>query len=112
MSAITSWQRANVQAAAIYLREQIGLGATDPRTRSIYEGLLEVLDPTRRATRVQRELHGSAKAAVTVPTGRERRSVAIERRRKDRRVVNLGPTGVERRAGVDRRNVRDRRRRG
>lgn len=112
MSAITSWQRTNVQAAAVYLRERIGQGATDARTRAIYEGLLEVLDPTRRATRVQRELHGSAQAAVVVQSGRERRATPGERRRTDRRVVNLGPIGTERRSGVDRRAARDRRRRG
>jgi len=102
-----SWQRANVQAAATYLRERIAIGATDSRTRAIYEGLLEVLDPTRRATRVQREMATAAKQAVAVKAERDRR--AAERRRQDRRKVNQGsPTGVERRrqdrrAGADRR---------
>ncbi len=101
-----SWQRANVQAAATYLRERIAAGATDSRTRAIYEGLLEVLDPTRRATRVQREMASAAKEAVAIKRDRDRR--AAERRRVERRKVNLGsPTGVERRA----RERRDRDRR-
>ena len=102
-----SWQRANVQAAATYLRERIAAGATDPRTKAIYEGLLEVLDPTRRATRVQREMANAAKQAVSVNPDRDRR--AKERRRQDRRKANLGsPTGVERRHN-DRRGGSDRR---
>jgi hypothetical protein len=103
-----SWQRANVQAAATYLRERIAAGADDARTRAIYEGLLEVLDPTRRALRVQREAAGAAKAAVSVNPERDRRG-SERRRGHDRRKVNLGsPTGVERRRN-DRRTGGDRR---
>src|SRR5437773_986339 len=50
-----TWQQTNIQAAAAYLRERIAAGAVDARTKAVYEGLLEVLDPTRRAARVQRE---------------------------------------------------------
>ena len=59
-----SWQRDNVQAAANYLRERIGAGDNTPRTRTIHEGLLEVLDPNRRTTRLQRENLTAAKAAA------------------------------------------------
>lgn len=104
-----NWQRANVQAAAAYLRERIAAGATDARTKAVYEGLLDVLEPARRATRLQREAAVAAKAAVPVPPSRERRS-RVERRRADRRRVNLGsPSGVERRMEGDRRTGRDRR---
>ena len=103
------WQRASIQAAASYLRERISQGDDDRKTKAIYEGLLEVLDPTRRATRVQRELAAAAKAAVTVQEARDRRALADRRRHQDRRKANAGsPTGVERRRGVDRR-ARDRR---
>jgi hypothetical protein len=103
-----NWQRANIQAAATYLRERISAGATDPKTKVVYEGLLEVLDPTRRATRLQREMHSSAQAAATVKPARERR--AQERRSAERRRMNLGnPIGGERRSGRDRRTGRDRR---
>ena len=111
-----SWQTTNVQNAAAYLRERIAEGDSSVRTRAIYEGLLEVLDPTRRATRVQREMAAATKvmaaaaaAAKAEKTERERR--AAERRRQDRRRQNLGsPTGVERRA-ADRRSGSDRRNR-
>ena len=98
----------------MYMRERISQGATDPKTKAIYEGLLEVLDPPRRATRLQREMAAAAKAAVVVKAAAERRAAAAERRkREDRRKMNQGsPTGVERRAGLDRRAGRDRRNRG
>ena len=106
------WQRATIQAAASYMRQRISEGATDPKTKAIYEGLLEVLDPPRRATRLQREMAAAAKAAVMVKAAAERRAADERRRREDRRRVNLGsPTGVERRVG-DRRAGRDRRDRG
>lgn len=105
-----SWQRANVQAAASYLRERIAQGADDPRTRAVYEGLLEVLDPNRRTIRLQREAALAAKHAVAIPTTRDRRTNPDRRTHTDRRRVNLGsPTGVERRSGVDRRTGQDRR---
>jgi hypothetical protein len=105
-----SWQRTNVQAAATYLRERIGAGATDARTKSVYEGLLDVLDPTRRNARVQRELASSAKAAVSVQRPRERRGKPDRRAHSDRRRINAGPPdGQERRSGVERRQSRDRR---
>ena len=107
-----TWQQANIQAAAAYLRERIAAGATDSRTKAVYEGLVDVLDPPRRATRMQRESAEAARAAVTVQTERDRR--AIERRcHRDRRLVNLGsPQGIERRRTPDRRSGRDRRNRG
>lgn len=105
-----SWQRANVQAAAAYLRERIGAGANDPRTRAVYEGLLEVLDPNRRTIRLQREAALAAAAAVTVPTNRDRRATPERRTNSDRRTINYGsPTGFERRRGIDRRSGQDRR---
>ncbi len=112
-----SWQSSNVQAAAAYLRERIAGGDSSARTKAIYEGLLEVLDPTRRATRVQREMAASTKvmaaaAAAAKAEKAERERRAAERRRQDRRRLNMGsPTGVERRA-TERRTGSDRRNRG
>jgi hypothetical protein len=101
-----NWQRANIQAAASYLREVLAKAA-DPRGKAAYEGLLDVLDPARRTARLQRERAAMA-AAVPVQAARERRALH-ERRSADRRKVNLGsPTGVERRQS-DRRVGRDRR---
>jgi len=104
-----SWQRASIQAAANYLWARINAGVTDLRTKVVYEGLLEVLDPSRRATRLQREMADAAKSAVAVQPSRERR--ANERRGyEERRRANHGPSsGVERRRGIDRRSGRDRR---
>jgi hypothetical protein len=101
-----SWQRDNLQAVAGYLRERIAAGDNTPRTRSIYEGVLEVMDPTRRATRLQREMAIAAKAAAAAIKAERR---ARERRAADRRRANLGsPTGAERRR-AERRSGRDRR---
>ena len=106
-----SWQSENIKAAAGYLRERIGAGDSSPRTKAIYEGLLDVLDPTRRATRLQRELAAASKASAAAAIKAERERRAAERRRTDRRKMNLGsPTGVERRQG-ERRTGRDRRNR-
>ena len=95
-----SWQSVNIQAAAGYLRERIAAGDSSPRTKAIYEGLLEVLDPTRRATRVQREMAAATKIAATAAVKAERERRAAERRRQDRRRINLGnPSGADRRGG-------------
>jgi len=103
---MAGWQRANVLAAAQFLREVVSRTPDDVKAQAIYQGLLEVLEPARRAVRQQRELSEAARASVTL---REKRA-GSERRRLDRRRVNLGPPkGVERRkserrSGGDRRN--------
>ena len=105
-----SWQRSNVQAAVMYLLERIAGGDTDARTKMVYEGLLDVLDPTRRTARLQRELAQASKASVPVQATRDRRHMIDRRGHNDRRLVNLGPPGgAERRSGADRRVNRDRR---
>src|SRR5580765_3854548 len=107
-----SWQRANIQAAVTYLRDQMTSdAATAARVKTIYEGLLEVLEPARRTVRLQREAAEAAKASVPVAVNRERRH-RVERRGSDRRLVNLGPPGgIERRKNSDRRAGADRRHR-
>jgi hypothetical protein len=103
-----NWQRANIQAAASYLREVMARTPADSRLKLVYEGLLDVLDPSRRTARLQRERAATA-ATVPVQASRERRATH-ERRLADRRKVNSGsPTGVERRqnrrrTGPDRRS--------
>jgi hypothetical protein len=105
-----TWQRTHIQAAAAYLREQMAAGAVDARTKAVYEGLLEVLDPTRRAGRLQRENAEAATAAVAGQAERDRRNHVDRRGYNNRRLVNLGPPRVERRRGIERRTGRDRRR--
>jgi hypothetical protein len=102
---LTGWQRANVLAAAQYVRELLLKAPNDLKGRAVYDGLLEVLEPTRRLARQQREMAEAAKGAVRI---REQRS-GKDRRAADRRKVNLGPpSGEERRQG-ERRSGRDRR---
>ena len=106
MRPLTGWQRANVLAAAQYIRERILKTPDDTKARTVYDGLLEVLEPARRVARQQREIAAAAKAAVAI---REQRA-GRERRQADRRKANLGPPeGVERRRG-ERRSGRERRR--
>lgn len=103
------WQRQAVLTAASFLRERFEASA-DAHARAVHDALLEVVEPKRRALRLQREMSKAAdRAALTMNT--ERRSKSRERRGVgiDRRVENLGsPTGVERRRS-DRRGRGERR---
>ena len=103
------WQRSSIETAAAYLRELIDAGATDHRTQSVYEGLLDILDPTRHATRIQRAAAADAAAAI-MHGARDRRSRVERRGHSDRRLVNLGPpVSGERRSDQERRSGKDRR---
>lgn len=88
------WQRETLLAAAAFLREQYGVPPADARARAVYDGLLEVIDPSRRTVRLQKEQAAAARQiAAERRTGRDRRATP------DRRKANLGPPGgVERRA--------------
>src|SRR5262249_27843120 len=102
------WQRSAIEAAADYFRKLIENGATDARTTSVYEGLLDVLDPVRHALRIQRAVSADAALAI-MRAGRDRRN-AIDRRGSDRRLADLGPmVAAERRTGSLRRSGHDRR---
>lgn len=103
------WQRQAVLAAAAFLRERFGMAPGDPKAKAVHDALLEVVEPKRRALRLQRELSKSADGAV-VTTRTDRRGRARDRRTGwDRRVADIGsPTGVDRRVG-DRRVQDDRR---
>jgi hypothetical protein len=101
---MAGWQRANVLAAAQYLREVVARRPDDVKAQAAYEGLLEVLEPARRTMRQQKELSEVARSSVM---SREKRS-GVERRRSDRRRVSLGPPGGAERRKAERRG-RDRR---
>jgi len=108
--ALQGWQRTNVVAAANCLREQIARTPDDSKLRAAYEGLLDLLDPSRLLARKQRQMADAARQAASALKN-ERRTT--ERRAgAERRRMNLGPPppGVERRKG-DRRTGDDRRRR-
>jgi hypothetical protein len=100
------WQRANVVAAANCLREQLARTPNDPKLLAAYEGLLDLLDPSRLLVRKQREMADAARQAAAALKA-ERRTK--DRRRTDRRTVNAGPPGAERRRS-ERRTSGDRRR--
>lgn len=104
---LTGWQRANVVAAANCLREQLARSPTDPKILAAYEGLLDLLDPSRMLARRQREMADAARQAATAIRNERR---ATERRAKERRKANVGPPGEERRRG-ERRSGGDRRKR-
>lgn len=107
---LQAWQREAILKAAQLLRDRFGNPPVDAPARSAHDGLLEVLDPSRRTVRLQKELsEATRKAALTEKAERRAR----ERRAIDRRKVNLGPEpGTpdrrkgERRTRADRRNRR------
>jgi hypothetical protein len=105
--ALQGWQRTNVIAAANCLREQIGRVPDDAKLRNAYEGLLDLLDPSRLLARKQREQAEAARHAATAIKAERR---AAERRAAERRKANLGPPGGRERRAAERR-ARDRRNR-
>jgi hypothetical protein len=42
-----NWQHLNILAATNYLRERIASGVPDSKAKEVYDGLLDVLDPSR-----------------------------------------------------------------
>ena len=93
--ALQGWQRTNVVAAANCLREQISRTPDDQKLRGAYEGLLDLLDPSRLLARKQREQADAARHAATAIRNERR---AAERRAAERRKASVGPPdGVERR---------------
>ena len=98
------WQRAAVNAAASYFREILAREPDNLRVKALYDGLLEVLDPTRRTVRMQRELASATTRAKQERRARERRTGGDRRQRS---IDGLGE--LERRSGADRRTGRDRR---
>ena len=104
---LQGWQREAILKAAQLLRDRFGNPPVDAQARSAHDGLLEVLDPSRRTVRLQKELSEATRKA-TMTERAERR--ARERRAAERRKVNLGPPPGEpdrrkgeRRTGGDRR---------
>jgi hypothetical protein len=98
---LTPWQRANILAALNYLKD-IGRLGLNPQAQTLAQGLMEVLEPSRRTIRLQREA-AQAAAAGAQATGRERRS-RDRRGSPDRRKQQLLYTGLDRRTGRQRRS--------
>jgi hypothetical protein len=106
---LEGWQRASVLAAVSFLRDEFGNPPADERARVVHDGLMEVLDPMRRAARLQQEMTDAARFDSLV--AKTHRSYG-ERRKWDRRDIYARlPEGVadrrkrERRSGGDRRQV-------
>ncbi len=96
----TPWQRASILAALNYLKE-IGRIGQNPQALALAQGLTEVIEPSRRTVRLQREAAMAATAGAQ--SGRERRT--RERRQSpDRRKQQLPYDGPERRTGRERRS--------
>jgi len=100
------WQRANVLAAVTYFRELLARAPDDTRARTVHDGLLEVLDPSRRRARQQREMNEASRTAAAA-SRQERRPQ--DRRSAERRVRNEGPPSTGERRQRERRAGRDRR---
>ncbi len=97
---LTPWQRASILAALNYLRD-IGRLGQNAQAQALSEGLMEVLEPSKRTIRIQREAARAATAGAQ--SGRERRT--RERRHSaERRKAMAAYTGPERRTGRERRS--------
>ena len=102
--ALQGWQRTNVIAAANALREQLARSPEDQKLRNAYEGLLDILDPSRLLVRKQKVMADAARQAATAIRNERR---AAERRAGERRKATLGPPrGFERRVGERRQKER------
>ena len=101
------WQRQAVLAAAALLRHRFSETPDDARARTVHDALLEVVEPTRRADRLQRELSSDESGpALTLRSERRGRG---RRAGIDRRLWEFGPPrGQERR--LDERRAPDERR--
>ena len=97
---LTPWQRASILAALNYLKD-IGRLGQNPQALMLATGLMEVIEPSRRTIRLQREAAQAATAGAQ--SGRERRN-RERRRREDRRKQQAAYSGPERRTGRDRRS--------
>ena len=108
--ALDPWQRQAVLAAAALLRHRFSGTPDDTRARTVHDALLEVVEPTRRAVRLRRELSADADGdALTLRTERRGRG---RRAGSDRRLWEFGsPRGIERRLDERRANEERRARR-
>jgi hypothetical protein len=100
------WQRQAVLAAAALLRARFQGTPQDRRAKAVHDARLEVIDPARRAARLEREL---ADRAASPPRLRSERRARGRRAGTDRRVWEFGaPRGRERRKR-ERRGKKERR---
>jgi hypothetical protein len=103
---LQTWQRESILAAAAFLRDRFGDPPIDAEARAVLDALLEVVDPPRRALRIQKEMNETARRVLA---GKNEQRTG-DRRKTERRKVDVGPPQgtAERRKG-ERRSGRDRR---
>jgi hypothetical protein len=97
---LTPWQRANILGALTHLKALARVGE-DTKAETLSRGLMEVLEPSRRTVRLQREAAQAATASAQA--GSERRAGRDRRLTSDRRKMQEAFSGPDRRAGRDRR---------
>jgi hypothetical protein len=94
-AALDPWQRQAVLAAASFLRQRFCDTPDDTRAQILHDALLEVIEPTRRDVRLQREMSAPPGPTLAVRSDRRARG---RRSGTDRRESELGPPrGIERR---------------
>ncbi len=98
---LTPWQRANILAALNYLKD-IGRVGQNPQAQVLAQGLMEVLEPSRRTIRLQREAAQAATAGAR--SGREQRKRERRRNRRSAQAARPLTAGPERRTGRERRS--------
>ena len=74
-SRFVNWQHLHILSATNYLRERIASGAPDARAKEVYEGLLDVLHPSRVEARLK-SAAAAPEAPVTPPAAPARRKPA------------------------------------
>jgi hypothetical protein len=100
---LTGWQRTHVLAAAEYIREILFRTPGDTKARAVYDGLLDLLEPSRRAARPGADT-STKDGEFEIRAEKDRRS-GVERRR----AAHGPPAGIERRQRERRRAERRRR---
>lgn len=108
-ASLALWQRQAVMAAASLLRERFLNTPDDQRARTLHAALLEVVEPTRRAARLEHELQSDV-AATTIALRAERRARG-RRSGGDRRLWEFGPPRGRERRRCERRDAERRERR-
>ena len=97
---LTPWQRTNILNALNYLKE-LARTSEDVRGEMLARGLHEVLDPSRRVIRLQKEAAQST--TPEIKAARERRTATDRRGSDDRRKRQEPIDFPDRRTGRDRR---------
>lgn len=103
-SRLVNWQYIHILAATNYLRERIASGAPDARAKEVYEGLLDVLTPSRIEARAN-----ATAAQPKVPVSAPPKAPA--RRKPAKRKASVKRTATVKRAAAVKRSAPAKRKR-